>query len=399
MQNFQFKIHLLPMELPSAAVINSTHNARGKMSFIRRLGLGCIILAFLGLLYVPAYHSAQGPLGIGEATSSGPSRLSRYLEPVEELHGWSFNASRNLDWYIHPQNNTTILNPNDSCTVSTSPYLLIVVCSAVDHQKQRMAIRDTWASETDSYNSTTIKVVFLLGQSDNETLNNSIAEENHQYGDLIQEKFIDAYNNLTIKSVMLLKWVTTNCPQATYLMKTDDDMYINVDNLVKALKSRPQSVDTLIGALICNARPISDPKNKWYTPKYMFSEKIYPNYLSGTGYVMSLDVASKLYESALSTPLLHLEDVYITGLCARNAKLRPVDHPGFSYTQRKLDTCILRSVVTAHRVDTSTMHTIWNKLKNSNATCREKKATVEHRHGRNFGYFLVKKRATSNHCV
>ncbi|XP_063977178.1 beta-1,3-galactosyltransferase 1-like isoform X2 [Diachasmimorpha longicaudata] len=394
------RIHLLPMELPSAAVINPAHNVRGKMSFIRRLGLGCIILAFLGLLYVPAYHSAQGPLGIGETTSSGPSKLSRYLKPVEELHGWSFNASRNLNWYIHPHINTTILSPNDSCTVSPSPYLLIVVCSAVGNQQQRMAIRDTWASETDlnSYNSTAIKVVFLLGQSDNETLNNSILEESHEYGDIVQEKFIDTYNNLTIKSVMLLKWVTTNCPQATYLMKTDDDMYINIDNLVKALKSRPQSSGTLIGALICHARPILDPKNKWYTPKYMFSEKMYPNYLSGTGYVMSVDVASKLYQSALSTPLLHLEDVYITGLCAGRAELKPVDHPGFSYVQRKLDTCTLRSVITAHKVDTSTMHAIWNKLKNSNTTCREKNATVQHRHGRNVGYFPVKKRASSKHC-
>ncbi|XP_011306954.1 beta-1,3-galactosyltransferase 1 isoform X2 [Fopius arisanus] len=382
--NFKWKgVLLLPMELPPAATGNPIHNARGKMSFIRRLGLGCIVLAFLGLLYVPAYHSAQGPLGIAE------------------LHGWTFNTSRNLNSYIHPQDNTTVLSPDDSCTLSASPYLLIVVCSAVDHQKQRIAIRDTWASATDMsfYNSTSVKVLFLLGQSENETLNNLVLEENQEYGDIIQERFIDAYNNLTIKSVMLLKWVTTNCPQATYLMKTDDDMYINVDNLIKALKSRQRSSDTLIGSLICNARPILDPKNKWYTPKYMFSEKTYPNYLSGTGYVMSLDVAVKLYESALSTPLLHLEDVYITGLCARRAKLRPVDHPGFSYAQRKLDFCVLKSAITAHRVDTSTMHTIWNKLKNSNITCQEKKVTVQHRHGRNFGYFSVKKRSTNNRCV
>lgn len=141
--------------------------------------------------------------------------------------------------------------------------------------------------------------------------------------------------------------------------------------------------------------------NHRYTPKYMFSEKTYPNYLSGTGYVMSLDVASKLYESALSTPLLHLEDVYITGLCARTAKLRPVDHPGFSYVQRKLELCILKSAVTAHRVNITTMHAIWNKLKHNNVTCREKKVPVQaqHRRSRNVGYFLVKKRPTINHCV
>lgn len=40
---------------------------------------------------------------------------------------------------------------------------------------------------------------------------------------------------------------------------------------------------------------------------------MYPNYLSGTGYVMSADVAEKLFQIALHTPLLHLEDVYLTG--------------------------------------------------------------------------------------
>lgn len=45
----------------------------------------------------------------------------------------------------------------------------------------------------------------------------------------------------------------------------------------------------------------------------MYDKKTYPNYLSGTGYVMSWDVAMKLYNASLITPLFHLEDVYLTG--------------------------------------------------------------------------------------
>lgn len=45
----------------------------------------------------------------------------------------------------------------------------------------------------------------------------------------------------------------------------------------------------------------------------MFDDKVYPNYLSGTGYVMSIDAAVKLYNASLSIPLFHLEDVYLTG--------------------------------------------------------------------------------------
>lgn len=94
-------------------------------------------------------------------------------------------------------------------------------------------------------------------------MQNYLADESFVNNDIIQEQFLDTYNNLTLKSVMLLKWITSNCNKLVYTMKTDDDMYVNVPALVKNLKERKQSNNTLIGTLICNAKPILDPKNKW----------------------------------------------------------------------------------------------------------------------------------------
>lgn len=62
---------------------------------------------------------------------------------------------------------------------------------------------------------------------------------------------------------MMLKWITSNCGQAKYLMKTDDDMFVNIPILMKTLQSRLQATDTLLGSLICNAKPILNPNNKW----------------------------------------------------------------------------------------------------------------------------------------
>lgn len=135
----------------------------------------------------------------------------------------------------------------------------------------------------------------------------------------------------------------------------------------------------------------------------MYAEKTYPNYLSGTGYVMSMHVASKLYQAALVTPLLHLEDVYITGLCARRAKIRPVNHPGFSYIPRKMDPCVLRSAITTHKVNAANMYVIWVKLNNTSVSCSnhtriERKPVILSRNGRNAGYYSFK-RKTINRCV
>lgn len=89
-----------------------------------------------------------------------------------------------------------------------------------------------------------------------------VEEESLHYSDIIQEGFVDSYNNLTLKSVMMLKWVVSNCHSVRYIMKTDDDMFVNINNLVRLLKVRNMS-NLLVGALICGARPIADTQNKW----------------------------------------------------------------------------------------------------------------------------------------
>ena len=72
--------------------------------------------------------------------------------------------------------------------------------------------------------------------------NPQVVQEQRQFGDILQEDFVDSYMNLTLKSVMGLKWASRRCPSARFLMKTDDDMFVNVpkllDYLTKAQKER-----------------------------------------------------------------------------------------------------------------------------------------------------------------
>ena len=198
-----------------------------------------------------------------------------------------------------------------------------------------------------------------------------LAEEQENFGDLVQEDFLDSYANLTIKSVMLLKWFTQSCEKGPkgpqYVLKTDDDMYINLVKLWELVRAnkKPQ---LLMGSLICNAVPIKDPYNKWYVPKYMFAERRYPNYLSGTAYLMSRQALAALYRASFDSPLFHLEDIYITGLLARKAGIRAQDHIGFSYTRRKLNSCLFRQTVSTHHVKHNEMRAIYQKLESSHNT-------------------------------
>jgi len=273
---------------------------------------------------------------------------------------WPHNQSRNARHLISPEEETSLLT--SSVCSQSSPYLLVIVCSAVQNFEARYSIRNSWASDQSTLNN--VKVVFLVGQRINETLQDKLNFESEEYGDIIQESFIDSYANLSVKSLMLLKWFTRNCDNTQYLLKTDDDMYINLVKLYDIVQANKKP-NLLLGSLICNAIPIKDPYNKWYVPSYMFSGKRYPNYLSGTAYLMHRNTASKLFQASLDTPIFHLEDIYITGILSSKVKIRPSDNIGFSYIRRKLNSCLFKQTVSTHNIKLAEMKAIHDKLQSS----------------------------------
>lgn len=98
-------------------------------------------------------------------------------------------------------------------------------------------------------------------------LQERISKEQESFDDIIQENFIDTYHNLTIKSVLMLRWFVQNCRQAKYLFKTDDDMFVDYRVLTKSLREPlPKRIDPenfLGGVLSQDARPIKNITDKW----------------------------------------------------------------------------------------------------------------------------------------
>ena len=44
----------------------------------------------------------------------------------------------------------------------------------------------------------------------------------------MREDFLDTYQNLTLKTLAGVKWAGQFCGQAEFVMKTDDDMYVDL---------------------------------------------------------------------------------------------------------------------------------------------------------------------------
>lgn len=55
------------------------------------------------------------------------------------------------------------------------------------------------------------KIIFVVGKTESNETQERLELESSTYDDIVQEDFIDTYNNLTIKTLMTLKWVNSVC--------------------------------------------------------------------------------------------------------------------------------------------------------------------------------------------
>ncbi|KAL7833935.1 hypothetical protein AOLI_G00288950 [Acnodon oligacanthus] len=111
----------------------------------------------------------------------------------------------------------------------------------------------------------TITVVFSLGLPGNEVekQQEELRLESQQYHDLIQSDFMDSYLNLTIKTMVIMDWLATRCPQASYAMKVDSDMFLNLENLMSLLL-RPDTPkeNYMMGKIMWNIPVIRNKNSK-----------------------------------------------------------------------------------------------------------------------------------------
>lgn len=271
---------------------------------------------------------------------------------------------------VFPHPYEYIIPNTDFCSNSSMLLFMILVCTSTENFLERQTIRETWGSVVSLNKSTeAVKVGFLLGRTSNLTVQKRILEESSAHSDIIQGDFNDSYQNLTLKSVMLLKWTATFCSNVRYVLKTDDDMYINIENLINTFVKLPHASNSLYGVLFQEVKPIRDASSKWFVPEVQFKEEFFPDYLSGTSYAMSRDAVPKLLEASYDVPFLVLEDVFITGLCANKSGVARVPMQGFHFERLQPTGCSFKNSISGHHVTPSEMRTIWTELNSQSLVC------------------------------
>lgn len=209
---------------------------------------------------------------------------------------------------------------NDICTDDI--FMAIIIHTAPQHFLHRNTIRRTWGRI--HVKNKRVRTVFLLAEVSNETLQTALEMENVANRDMVQGSFLDSYKNLTYKHVMGLQWVSTYCSKAEFVLKMDDDIYVNIFRLVELLDERfPRVKNTktrLGGNLACyhqRSMPVvRDPLSKWFVTQDEFSKDTFDDYCSGWAYFVSPKTARSLSEKASQLPYFWVDDVHITGTVA-----------------------------------------------------------------------------------
>ena len=249
--------------------------------------------------------------------------------------------------------------------------MVITVFSSPHNFEIRCAIRETWGSVVHKPRMRT-RLFFVLAQPKPHILSDELTrileKENDQYKDVLRFDFIDSHENLTLKAIHTLRWVEAHCRRVKYVLKTDEDVFINVPHALQELRNTGRT-RFIMGSLIEKGRPLRDRRMRYYTPRELYPAETYPNYMSGTAYVISGDVLHDINVAVRRTKFFWLEDVYITGMCAKRTSVTLINSQKFSNSDSLLNPCFLRFLISRHGMTPDRLRHAWQILYRSGIDC------------------------------
>ncbi|XP_063001046.1 beta-1,3-galactosyltransferase 9 [Elgaria multicarinata webbii] len=243
-------------------------------------------------------------------------------------------------------------------------FLLALIFSRPENSSRRDAIRGTWANLTHAKSYSTL-ALFVLGKPSSEAIQQEVIKEMEKHQDLIQGAFLDSPENQTIKTVMAMEWIITFCSQARFILKTDEGMFINLPTLVEYLLNlRTHPEDIYLGRLVHQEMPNRDPQSHSFVSLQKYPEKYYPDYCSATAFVISQDVARKIYVTSKEVPLSLPPGIFV-GICAKEAGVAPIHSSRFSGKKHiQYNRCCYKFIFTSSVARDGQLFQEWEEMSN-----------------------------------
>ncbi|CAK8691118.1 unnamed protein product [Clavelina lepadiformis] len=208
--------------------------------------------------------------------------------------------------------------------------MVLMVKSSAKHRDRRDVIRQTWGSWR-LVDVIRLEVVFLLGTTKDPNLRDSLEEESSHHGDILQMDMEDSAETVPEKVLAGMQWASSSLTHDWIYSSVDDDMVVHVENLVEYMKTLLVPEDTNVNIRPCYEQlpivcvysyqakdsPDRNPLSKWYISYGKMSDNYWPKYCRGGMYLMSVEMAGRIFQVSRRTPYLYLDDVWITGYMRR----------------------------------------------------------------------------------
>ena len=235
------------------------------------------------------------------------------------------NPTAPSNFIINPHDFDYIINNESLCDNNRKLAYLIYVHSRPTEWKERDVFRRTWAQK-DLFKKYPSRLVFFLGNPNDETVLEEVKRESLVHGDIVMEDFVDSYRNLTYKAIAALKWIDRYCLNTKFAIKVDQDTYVNIFRFIFKLfttyvneerfflgRSGERDIHRIKKGNIC----------KWCIPDHIMPGiKKYPKFCYGVVFAYPAHLATELYNASLITPFFRFDDVYVTGILRDKLKIR-----------------------------------------------------------------------------
>ncbi|RNA28913.1 hypothetical protein BpHYR1_040069 [Brachionus plicatilis] len=235
--------------------------------------------------------------------------------------------ANNLDYELIVSNSKFCVSYDPFDNEPDMDFLVLSISQSQNH-KHRIAARSTWAKYLQKLNA---KLLFVVGKPQLAT--NALGDEISKYADMIQINMPDHENYTSTKTLISIRWALTYCSKATNLLIVSDSAVLNLkkfksigkQNLINKNAINGQcdySDENFAKALRLFFKEINlIKKNATNFRKHPIDEYS-GQYCSNLGWIISLDGARRLWDTALSSPyMMKISPAYLNGYLAYKAKL------------------------------------------------------------------------------
>ena len=165
-----------------------------------------------------------------------------------------------------------------------------------------------------------IQVLFIVGQNQDKYIRGFVSQEANMYGDVMEGNFPDSFYSQTHKTHLALRIFVQKYTKAKYFVKTTDNSPLDISILLELLRKQT-SKDFVLGRVRKRVNVIHDTCNALLQLSLrQFEDDVLPDYTTGPAYVLSALAARNILRSCPEIiQIVHLEDIYVTGICRKRA--------------------------------------------------------------------------------